>query len=43
MRLLVSGEPPEDEVLAPEHVGANHMYLYVIKVLMLCRGLSNYK
>ena len=27
---------PEDDVLTSEHVGANHMKLYVIKLFVLC-------
>ena len=34
---------PEDDVLKSKHVVANHMQLYVIKVLILCNSWSNYK
>ena len=33
---------PEDDVLTSKHVAANHMQLYVIKVLILCSCWSNY-
>ena len=33
---------PEDDVLTSKHVAANHMYLYVIKILILCNDWSNY-
>ena len=34
---------PEDDVLTSKHVGANHMYLYAMKVLILCSGWKKYK
>ena len=35
-------EFPEDDELTSKHVGANHMKLYVIKVLKMCNSWSNY-
>ena len=41
--LTTHEEFPEDDVLTSKHVAANHMQLYVIKVLILCSSWSKYK